>query len=374
MDLFTSRSQTQRHKRRRFFSTCTDDRCRSGCASRKSAFEPLEPGFFEDAAPLLRSLVQSESNNAEYHNMLGANLEYQGDWSEALRYYREASRIDPDYGKAHYNIGRILKNQGQAEAAAEQFRRALRLTPNYFEAHCQLGSLLESQADLSQATAHFREAVRINPTHFQARRELGRILARQKQWETAAEHLREATVLHPRHAATYHDLGIVLGRLGDMEGAIKRFRKSLEIESDNQTVKLNLARALFSRATSLAQEGRAADAVVHYREAMGLDSDWPAPSNGLAWILAASPDPEIRDPAEAIRLSENANRAAGGKNPNILATLATAYASASQFDKAVVIADRALKLAAEKGDAQTVKQLEQRLLLFRAKKPYREGD
>jgi tetratricopeptide (TPR) repeat protein/peroxiredoxin len=344
-----------------------------GANLRDVAAAYIRAGYVEDASPLLRSLVQSESNSAELNNMLGANLEHQGNESEALKYYREALRIDQDYVMALYNAGRVLKKQGQVEAAAEQFRRALRLSPNYFEAHCQFASLLESQAELAQATSHFREAVRIDPTHFQARRELGRILARQKQWDEAAKHLREATVLQPDHAATCHDLGIVLGRLGDMEGAIERFRQSLKIESDNQTVKVNLARAHFSRATSLAQEGRAADAVVHYREAIVLDSDWPAPVEGLAWILAASPDPEIRDPEEAIRLSENANRAAGGRNPNILVTLATAYASAGQFAKAVAIADRALELAAEKGDQQTAKQLEQQLLLFRAGKPYREG-
>ena len=331
-------------------------------------------GYFEDSAPLLRSLVQSESSNAELNNMLGANLERQGDGSEALTYYREALRMDPNYVMAHYNIGRILKRQGKTEAAAEQFRQALGLTPNYFEAHCQLASLLESQAELSQATAHFREAVRIQPTHFQARRELGRILARQKQWEEAEKHLREATVLDPSHAVTYHDLGIVLGRLGDMEGAIQYFHKSLEIESDNQTVKLNLARAYFSRATNLAREGETADAVVHYREAISFNSDWPAPANRLAWILATSPDPEIRDEVEAIRLSEHGNHTSDGKNPKILATLAAAYASASQFDKAIATAERALKLATENGDVETAKQLEQQLGLFREGKPYREGD
>jgi len=55
-----------------------------------------------------------------------------------------------------------------------------------------------------------------------------------------------------------------------------------------------------------------------------------------------------------------------------LDTLAAAYAKAGQFDRAVVTAKRAIVLARASNQEQLTKDLKAYLLLYQARKPYRE--
>ena len=90
-------------------------------------------------------------------------------------------------------------------------------------------------------------------------------------------------------------------------------------------------------------------------------------SNSLAWILATSQNPAIRDGSNAMVFAEKAV-AATIANPQHLDTLAAAYAEAGQFEKAVSTQQEAIALLqteAEKNDYRS------RLKLYEAKKPYR---
>ena len=75
--------------------------------------------------------------------------------------------------------------------------------------------------------------------------------------------------------------------------------------------------------------------------------------------------------AEAVRWAKYVSAANEGKNPLVLATLASAYAEAADFDKAVETATRALEIAQGNGDQRLADELERRLELFQDQKPFR---
>lgn len=88
----------------------------------------------------------------------------------------------------------------------------------------------------------------------------------------------------------------------------------------------------------------ATEAVKWYRKAG--DQDDPNALNNLAFLLATSIDPNIRNPKEAIVTAQKAV-AVSGENPACLDTLATAYNEAGQPNKAVEAERRALALNPE---------------------------
>jgi hypothetical protein len=59
------------------------------------------------------------------------------------------------------------------------------------------------------------------------------------------------------------------------------------------------------------------------------------------------------------------------KDPDLLDTLAAAYAEAGQFDKAVLAQKEAIGLSA---DEASKKEFGEHLKLYEARKPYREQD
>ena len=77
---------------------------------------------------------------------------------------------------------------------------------------------------------------------------------------------------------------------------------------------------------TLGQSGRTREAVAQYREALRLNPNLAGALNNLAWVLAASPDDELRNGAEAVRLAERACELTHYGEPLFLGTLAAAYA------------------------------------------------
>ena len=97
--------------------------------------------------------------------------------------------------------------------------------------------------------------------------------------------------------------------------------------------------------------------------------------NNLAADWATSADPEARDGAAAVRFAEKAVSLTERKDPNLLDTLAAAYAEAGRFDQAVTVQLEAITLLKDTaGDGNPDARLgayEGRLELYRRHRPYR---
>ena len=107
-----------------------------------------------------------------------------------------------------------------------------------------------------------------------------------------------------------------------------------------------------------------------YKETLKLEPDQPQACNNLAWILATSSDPALRDGAKALEL---ASRAAGNSpkpGPVVLATLAAAYAEGRNFPQAIATAARALQMVEGETNAQTTASLRAQLALYQAGLPF----
>jgi len=88
----------------------------------------------------------------------------------------------------------------------------------------------------------------------------------------------------------------------------------------------------------------------------------------MATILATHPNSKVRDAAKAIKLAEHAAQLTEYQDPEVLDSLAAAYAAAGQFEKAVTTAHAALALS--DSDEQLAGQIRERLQLYKQEKPY----
>lgn len=105
---------------------------------------------------------------------------------------------------------------------------------------------------------------------------------------------------------------------------------------------------------------------VQDREELRLKPDWVQALNKVTWILVTHENPEYRDTSEAVALAEKANKITGEKEPYTLNLLAVAYAASGQFSLAVKTAEKAIGLADVSGKKKLVKEIKQRLKLYRS--------
>jgi tetratricopeptide (TPR) repeat protein len=135
----------------------------------------------------------------------------------------------------------------------------------------------------------------------------------------------------------------------------------------------NPAEAQVAIACDLGQRGDVTGAIAHYRRALELNPDFPEALNNLAWLLAASPDAQFRNGAEAVKLAERACELTQYQRAILLGTLAAAYAEAGRFDDAVATAEKAGAVASTSGDEVLTAKNRELLALYRSGKAYHES-
>ena len=103
---------------------------------------------------------------------------------------------------------------------------------------------------------------------------------------------------------------------------------------------------------------------------LALEADNNGVLNNLAWLLATSPDDELRDGKRAIELATKACEKTEWKQAHIISTLAAGYAETGDFEKAREFSRKAV----ETGDpsAEVKEQLASELASYEKEKPWRE--
>ena len=250
-----------------------------------------------------------------------------------------ALAIAPDNLAALNNLGTALANQGtvsgdpgKVQEAIACFRKALQTDPASKVTHYNLAVALAGQGQTEDAIRQYRQALAIDPAFADAHLNLANALRKSGHLDEAASHLQQTLNVRPDDAAAYASLGLIFFQRGSVQHAIDSWQRALALDPAQADVQ-----------------------------------------NNLAWLLATTPDPSLRDGAKAVALAEQANHLTGGANLKVLRTLAAAYAQAGRFLDASATARRAAELGAIQKNHELTLALEKELKLYEAHTPLRDA-
>ena len=204
-------------------------------------------------------------------------------YDEAVREFRKAVSAKADSVTARVNLGAALTQIGDLKGAAEQFEEALQIEPGKANAHYNLAVILATQNKHEQAIAHLRSALTAEPNDFNARF----LLAQQ------------------------------LNRSGKTDEALTEYARVVQADPNNETALLERAKLLYRKR----QFKQALDA---------LDKGHAQyPQRGrtvvlLAYVLAASPEPQLRNGSRALDLAQRVYGTTGAAEHGALVALALA--------------------------------------------------
>ena len=145
------------------------------------------------------------------------------------------------------------------------------------------------------------------------------------------------------------------------------------VEQNKRTLasEAEFVRLLTKRGTELMKRGAARLAASQFQEVLRIDPDQLNALNNLAWLLATSPDKQVREGQQALRLAQQAVSLTNRRQATVLATLAAAYAEAGRFSQAIATANEALALARNAGNETLQRSLRRQLESYDASRPFR---
>lgn len=239
-------------------------------------------------------------------------------------------REELQFSDAAEYLSRYLTNNSvppSDDDSAEATKQRLRFASVYD----QLGKLSMDQQQFGPALKFFDQALRFNKKMVSALIDRATCLQRTGDPANARRSLEEALRLRPANADAWNQLGIVHLSMKQMENAANCFERSLK----------NNPRA------------------------------FPA-ANNLAWLRATAKSPNLRNGTQALSLAKSLAEGPGAKRPDVLDTLAAAYAENRLFEDAVMTAKRAIEIANDRGMTSLAQRIQTRLALYQQSEPFRD--
>jgi tetratricopeptide (TPR) repeat protein len=277
--------------------------------------------------PLMRDIDGLLQSSESYNVRGGAELEA-GHWAAAAEQFRKGLELAPNEPSLRQRFGIALYQMGDKQGAAQQFEQVLRTTPDYARAHFSLGVLLNDAGQYPEAIDHFRAALKSDPHYVEARVQLAGTLSR---------------VGHPGEA-------------------IEHYADALRADPTNVD-------AAFGRAMSFVRLRRYREARDGLADGMKNHPDQAMFVHGLARLLAAAPDDQVRDGRGALKLVDQLVK--GPQTIELAETTAMALAESGRYQEAVAVQRDALTGATNAGLSNVQRRIAENLRLYENRKPCR---
>jgi len=108
---------------------------------------------WENKITLWRDVAEKSPGKVRPYNNLGAALNEEGRFPEAISALSRAIAIKPDHPEAWYNLGRTHVLTGQYAKAIPFLEKAIRLKPNYVDAYINLAAALNRERRFGETVA-----------------------------------------------------------------------------------------------------------------------------------------------------------------------------------------------------------------------------
>ena len=348
----------------------------------------LELNRIEDARLSFAAALEIQKKNPAAFYGLGQVALSKRNYTEAVEYLEKALALVPDANRVHYALAmayRGLKAPEKAKAhlaqqgtvgvrvadplvdslqelvkgarlslirgrqaleakrysqAAEEFRKAVAERPDSVPAHVNLGAALSQLGDLRGAAEQFEITVQLDPKNIPAHYNLAVLSANQNKHQKAITHLQTVIGLDPTDLNARFFLGRQLTNAMRLDEALAEFSRIVQLAPGNEE-------ALLERVKLLQRNRQYKDALTDLEKAHAQFPQRVQTAVMLAYLLAASPDYELRNGRRALKLAQQTYQLTRSIDDGLVVAMALA-----EVGRCTEAAEWQRKMIAEVGEAR----------------------
>jgi tetratricopeptide (TPR) repeat protein len=189
-----------------------------------------------------------------------------------------ALKIAANTAAAYYGLGQVALSRRKYAEAIDYFEKALTRAPEANRIHYSLAMAYRGVGDAEKAKAHLAQqgavGIRVADPLVDSLQDLihgervhlirGRQALEAKRYGEAAGEFRKAIAAKPDSVTAHVNLGAALTQTGDLKGAAEQFEETLRIDSKNINAHYNLA-------VLLANENKHPEAIAHLQSVSSIN-------------------------------------------------------------------------------------------------------
>jgi tetratricopeptide (TPR) repeat protein len=253
--------------------------------------------------------------------------------------------------------GKVAFEARRFADAVSEFRKAVVAKPDSVTARINLGAALTQVGDVQGAVEQFEEALRLEPDRVNAHYNLAVLLAGQNKHEQAITHLRSVLTAEANDLNARFLLAQQLKNSGRLDDALTEYSRVVQADLNREDALLDYVKLLYRKA--------------QLKQALDLleKGHTQYPQKGrtivlLAYLLAASPETELRNGTRALDLAQRVYSATSAAQHGALVALA--LAELGRCSEAADWQRRMIAAAEREGNSDLIVKLRAGLKLYDA--------
>lgn len=185
-----------------------------------------------------RKLEDSPNDPAITAN-LGAIMQKEGNYDEALRYYSKAEYLDPSNTNTRLNVGTLYQQKGDYKTAITAYDSILILNPDNIQANLYKAQSLVALGDKKGALELYKKVASLDPDNEVAQADMVNMV---KDTMTIPQFVEYIKKNNPNNAGDIlYDYALDLHKKDKLADAINLYNEVIKLDADNSEAYVNLA-------------------------------------------------------------------------------------------------------------------------------------
>lgn len=183
--------------------------------------------------------LEESPNDASVTANLGAIMQKQGNFDEALRYYSKAEYLDPSNVNTRINVGTLYQQKGDYKTAITAYDSVLILYPDNIQANINKAQCLSKLGDSKGALDVYRKILAKEPNNEIVQTEMVNMVKDTMTPLQFAEYVKKNS---PQNAANIlYTYALDLHKQNKLTDSIALYNEVVKLEPNNAEVYVNLA-------------------------------------------------------------------------------------------------------------------------------------
>ena len=183
--------------------------------------------------------LEDSPNDGSITANLGAIMQKEGNYDEALRYYSKAEYLDPSNTNTRLNVGTLYQQKGDYKTAITAYDSILILNPNNVQANLYKAQSLASLGDKKGALELYKKVALLDPDNETVQADM---ISMVKDTMTIPQFIEYAKKNYSNNAGDIlYDYALDLHKKEKLADAICLYNEVIKLDNDNSEAYVNLA-------------------------------------------------------------------------------------------------------------------------------------
>ncbi|GAB4347659.1 MAG: tetratricopeptide repeat protein [Candidatus Abyssubacteria bacterium] len=207
----------------------------------KAALRAFHANDLSTTQSICQELLADESGSAMPLNLIGLVSLKQDRLDEALRYFHEASVLNPAFGASYVNMANVYMALGNPAEAVQNYRKALDLYPDDNALRLRFVKALTLMNLYDEAELFLKKQIQETPDQFSYRLALAELFLSTARYQDCRNELTTILRRNPDNQNALRLFAESFAKEGTFDKAVTNFEKLLKLRPDSEYVKTRLA-------------------------------------------------------------------------------------------------------------------------------------